>query len=91
MPIYEVVVRGRYGLRDVIARFRSREQAERFLEKLREVDRDVNAEIVEAREIGAELNVDVLRLIRLVATISLTLFVLQYVLGGVMNVVFKKV
>jgi uncharacterized protein YfcZ (UPF0381/DUF406 family) len=91
MPIYEVVVRGSYGLRDVIARFRSREKAERFLEKLREVDRDVNAEIVEVKETGAELGMDALRLIRLVVTVSLTLYVLQYVLGGVMNVVLKKV
>jgi hypothetical protein len=91
MPIYEVVVRGSYGLRDVIARFKSREKAERFLEKLREVDRDVNAEIVEVEETGAELGMDALRLIRLVVTASLTLYVLQYVLGGVMNVVLKKV
>ena len=91
MPIYEVVVKGSYGLRDVLARFRSREKAERFLEKLKEIDKDINAEIVEVEETGAEPGVDVLRLIRLVVTVSLTLYVLQYVLGGVTNVVLKKV
>jgi len=91
MPIYEVVVSGGYGLRDVIARFRSREKAERFVEKLREVDRNVNVEIVEVKDEGAEISMDITRLIKLIVTVSLTLAVLQYVLGGVGLVVLRKV
>jgi len=50
MKVYKVVVVGSGGLRDVIAEFSSREKAERFVERVKAIDKDAKLEIVEARE-----------------------------------------
>jgi hypothetical protein len=50
MKVYKVVVVGSGGLRDVIAKFGSREKAERFVERVKAIDKDAKLEIVEARE-----------------------------------------
>lgn len=50
MKVYRVVVIRDGGLRDVLAEFTSRERAERFVEQIRAIDRDVRLEIVEARD-----------------------------------------
>jgi hypothetical protein len=50
VKVYRVVVIRDGGLRDVLAEFTSRERAERFVEQIRAIDRDVRLEIVEARD-----------------------------------------
>jgi hypothetical protein len=50
LRVYRVVVVRDGGLRDVLAEFTSRERAERFIEQVRAIDRDVRLEIVEARD-----------------------------------------
>jgi hypothetical protein len=45
--MYRVVVIGRYGFTDVLADFDTREEAERFVRKVKELDPEVNLEVVE--------------------------------------------
>jgi hypothetical protein len=47
MKVYKVVVARDGGLRDVLAEFTSRERAERFAERVREIDKEARLEIVE--------------------------------------------
>jgi phage host-nuclease inhibitor protein Gam len=47
---YRVEVVGRGGLRDVMAEFQTREEAERFVREAKSIDRDIVLEIVEVKE-----------------------------------------
>lgn len=54
MP-YRVEVVGRGGLRDIMAEFPTREEAERFVREAKSIDRDIVLEIVEVK--GSEIPV----------------------------------
>ena len=68
--MYRVVAIGKYGVKDVVAVFPTRERAERYVAKVREYDPEAVLEVEEVREYP-------LIIVGIVAGIALTFLIIK--------------
>ena len=72
--MYRVVAIGKYGVRDVVATFPTRERAERYVAKVREYDPEAVLEVEEVREYP-------LIIVGIAAGIALTFLIIKLLRG----------